>query len=166
MAILAVTSSTNMTYRGRIVNINVAVQNKGELAETFTVTAYYDDQPIETQTVTNLAPCRTTTLTFHWNTIDVPLYTNHTIKAEANIILCEVNTTNNILTDGTVLITMVADLNGDQKVDLYDAVLIAAAYGSKVGDPNWNPNADLAPQYGIINIYDAVTMAYHYGETY
>jgi len=58
------------------------------------------------------------------------------------------------------------DLNGDGKVDIYDVVLACVAYGSKEGYPNWNPLADLAPPYGIINIYDIVTIAVNCGKTY
>lgn len=61
---------------------------------------------------------------------------------------------------------LIGDINYDGKVDLYDVVLVGKAYGSTPEDPNWNPLADLAPPYGIINLYDAVTIAYHYGEKY
>lgn len=61
---------------------------------------------------------------------------------------------------------LLCDLNCNGKVDLFDAVVVGATYGSTPEDPNWNLEADLAPQYGIINVYDAVTMASHYGEPY
>lgn len=56
--------------------------------------------------------------------------------------------------------------DGDFKVDIYDAVLALAAYDSVEGDSNWNPLADLASPYGIINIYDMVMLTYHYGKQY
>lgn len=59
---------------------------------------------------------------------------------------------------------LVGDLNGDGKVNQTDLVLLTNAYGSKVGDPNWNPLADMAPPYGIIGLTDLVTMALHYGQ--
>jgi len=58
------------------------------------------------------------------------------------------------------------DVNGDGKVDIYDVVIACASYGSKEGYPNWNQFADLAPPYGIINIYDIVTIAVNCGKTY
>lgn len=61
---------------------------------------------------------------------------------------------------------LLCDLNCDGKVDLFDAVVIGVAYGSTPEDPEWNPEADLSPPCGIIDIYDAVTMAYHYGDAY
>ena len=58
------------------------------------------------------------------------------------------------------------DLNGDGKVNLADLVLFADAYGSKPGDLNWNPLADIAPPYGNIGLTDLVTLAMHYGQHY
>jgi hypothetical protein len=71
--------------------------------------------------------------------------------------------------DGTVKLyarrTSLFDLNCDGIVNLYDVVIVANAYGSHVGDPEWNQIADIAPPWEIINLYDAVTLVYHYGET-
>lgn len=57
------------------------------------------------------------------------------------------------------------DLDGD--VDIYDIVLAVSQYGLHPDDPNYNgtivERADLAPPYGIINLYDLVTIIYHYG---
>lgn len=61
---------------------------------------------------------------------------------------------------------IMGDLNYDGKVSLYDIVMAVAAYGSTPEDPNWNPLADVAPQYELVDIYDLVTIASHYGETY
>jgi hypothetical protein len=54
------------------------------------------------------------------------------------------------------------DLNRDGKVSLADLVTLARAYGSRPGDPNWNPECDLAPN-NVINLSDLVTLALHYG---
>jgi hypothetical protein len=59
-----------------------------------------------------------------------------------------------------------ADLNSDGKVDIYDVVLAVEAYGSMLGDPNWNEDADIAEPYGVINIFDIVTICSYYGLTY
>jgi hypothetical protein len=58
------------------------------------------------------------------------------------------------------------DVNCDFKVSLADLVLLANAYGSQLGDTKWNPNADMAPPYGVINLHDLVTLAVHYGQSY
>lgn len=57
------------------------------------------------------------------------------------------------------------DVNWDRTVNIQDIVLIASIYGCAKDDPDWNPLADLAPEWGKIDIYDLVTCAAHYGQT-
>jgi len=57
--------------------------------------------------------------------------------------------------------------NGSYKIDIYDIVIAAGAYGSQgtgVPDRNWFPGADVAPSGGQVDIYDIVTIAGKYGE--
>lgn len=56
------------------------------------------------------------------------------------------------------------DLNHDGTVDILDIVTMASIYGCREGDSRFNPEADLAPPYGIIDIFDVVTCASHYKE--
>jgi len=58
-----------------------------------------------------------------------------------------------------------SDLNKDGTVDIMDIAIVAKAYGSKTGDPKWNPIADVAEPYGEINILDIATVAKDYGKT-
>jgi parallel beta-helix repeat protein len=55
------------------------------------------------------------------------------------------------------------DVNGDRIVDIYDAILLANAYGSSSGKPNWNPNADINGD-NIVDIYDAILLANHFNQ--
>lgn len=57
-----------------------------------------------------------------------------------------------------------ADVNRDGKVDIYDVVTVAGAFGSKPGDPDWNPITDLV-QDEIIDIFDVVLLAKNFGQT-
>ncbi|MGB9135007.1 MAG: hypothetical protein WCC63_05440 [Candidatus Bathyarchaeia archaeon] len=59
-----------------------------------------------------------------------------------------------------------ADVNFDLKADIFDLVLFAGAYGSTPSNPNWNPYCDIAEPYGIVDIFDMVTIASSYGEEY
>lgn len=59
-----------------------------------------------------------------------------------------------------------ADLDGNGRVAINDIITAVIAYGARPGDSTWNPEADLAPRYGVVDIIDLVTIAYHYGETY
>jgi len=55
------------------------------------------------------------------------------------------------------------DINNDGTVDIFDCVVVALAFGSKPGDPNWNPVADINND-GIVDIFDIVVVALHFGE--
>ena len=57
-----------------------------------------------------------------------------------------------------------ADLNSDGKVDILDIAIVAKAYGSKPGDPQWNPEADVDGN-GQIDIIDVAKVAREYGKT-
>lgn len=60
-------------------------------------------------------------------------------------------------------ITLAGDITMDGKVDLLDFVLLAHAYGSRPGYPNWNPSADINGD-GIVNLPDLVDLAHNYGK--
>jgi hypothetical protein len=62
--------------------------------------------------------------------------------------------------------SLVGDVDCDGDVDVNDAVAMFSIYGCKEGEPAWNSNADVIVPYGIINIYDCVSLIYHYGEKY
>jgi len=69
-------------------------------------------------------------------------------------------------TDTIAISNLAGDVDCDGKVGLYDATAMLVSYRSREDEPKWNPNADLAPPYGIINIFDFVTFLSHYGEKY
>jgi hypothetical protein len=71
-----------------------------------------------------------------------------------------------IVENATLYINPAGDINFDGEVDIHDVVAMSSIYGCKEGEPNWNPNADLSPPYGKIDILDLVTCVYHYGEKY
>jgi hypothetical protein len=49
------------------------------------------------------------------------------------------------------------DINLDGYVNVKDAIILGVAFGSKLGDPNYNPNADLNGD-GYINVKDAIPL--------
>ncbi|HEX76816.1 MAG TPA: hypothetical protein G4O03_00120 [Dehalococcoidia bacterium] len=57
--------------------------------------------------------------------------------------------------------TLVADANGDGKVDLLDLVAVAVAFNTTSGDPSYNPNADLNSD-DTIDIFDLVLVGIHF----
>ncbi len=56
------------------------------------------------------------------------------------------------------------DLNGDGTVNILDISIVAEAFGSRVGDSNWNIIADLDKNQ-VINILDISMVAKDYGKT-
>jgi len=164
VAIISVTPYTNVAYQGWMININVTAENQGDYTETFNVTAYYNTSLIGIQTITNLNPGNQATITFTWNTTEVTPCQNYTIKAEADTIPGETDTTDNSLTDGTVKIKMPGDANGDKKVDWQDLLIFARAYGSFQGEPAYVPEADFNSD-GKIDWKDLLIFARNYGKT-
>lgn len=164
VAIIDVSSYANVVYIGRTVNITVLVANQGISTETFNVTLYANTTIIGVQTIA-LRQIENATLKFNWNTTGLAPGSNFTIWAEASQVPFETNILNNFCYDGWVKITMVGDLNGDDIINIYDIVLAATAYDSRPGDPNWNPEADIAKPYEHVDIFDMVTIASKYGQT-
>jgi len=149
-------------YPGRILHIGVVPLNNGTFStETFNVTLHANSTVIGIKTVT-LAPLTNTTLIFNWNTTGLIPGENFTLWAQASTVPGQTNTAHNILYDGSVFIKLLGDINGDRVINIADVAEVAAAYGTHPGNPNWNPEADIAPQYGLINILDIVTCTKHY----
>ncbi|MDH5690690.1 MAG: dockerin type I domain-containing protein, partial [Candidatus Bathyarchaeota archaeon] len=163
VAVTDVTPCKTIVGEGLTMRINVTVTNKGNFTETFNVTAYANTTAIQTLNVTNLPPGNSTTISFAWNTTDFAKG-SYTISAIATAVPGETYTGDNNYTDGTVRVNMVGDMNSDKKVSITDIVIIALAFGSKPGDPNWNAISDVNND-GKVTITDVVIAAIHFGET-
>lgn len=157
-------TSSNKVYPGRVVTIEVIAMNRGNMTtETFDVTAYYDSNVIGTESVT-VPPWSNVTVMFYWNTTGLTPCSNFTISARASEVPYELNVTNNVMYDGWVKIKMVGDVNGDGVIDILDVVMVTSIYHHDENDPDWNPDADLAPPWGYIDIFDLVTLTSKYGQ--
>lgn len=64
----------------------------------------------------------------------------------------------------TIIAGLEGDINADEIVDIFDVVIAANAFGSRPGDPNWDPRADFKPECGLIDIFDLVVIGVHFGE--
>jgi len=94
---------------------------------------------------------------------------NYTLQEWENI-TTHVNTANDTISGETsslsiftLVIPILGDINNDGIVDIYDAIMLASAFGSKPESPNWNFRADINTD-GSIDIYDAIILASNYGE--
>jgi hypothetical protein len=163
VAAISAVSAKTVIGKGFSDNVTVLVADKGNYAETFNVTTYANSTVIGTQQVSLNAPDQTT-LTFTWNTTGFT-YGNYTISAYAWPVPGENNTADNNFTGGVVTVTIPGDINGDGTVDVYDTILLSAAFGSKLGSPNWNPNADINGD-GIVDIYDVIIQSGNFNQNY
>jgi len=103
VAVTGVFCSSQSTYKGRIVNIYVMVENEGNYTETFNLTVYRNDTTIEIKTV-RLQYGATEFVTIAWNTTDAETNATYLLKAAASLVPGEENPDNNIFTDGFVTI--------------------------------------------------------------
>lgn len=55
------------------------------------------------------------------------------------------------------------DLNEDGRVDMADIAIVARAFGTREGDPRWDPRADITGD-GYVNMRDVAIVASHFGE--
>ena len=145
------------------VSVNVTVENQGGFAETFNVTAYSDSTPIGSSLVA-LNPGDNQTLAFTWDTTGFA-FGNYTISATADTVPGEADTADNTMIDGTVLVTIPGDVDGDRDVDIYDIVRMAGVYGVSMPDPKYDRNSDMDND-GDIDIYDIVIAAGNYGKSW
>jgi len=111
--------------------------------------------PIGKQTIA-LSSRNFTTITFTWNTSGFAKG-NYTIWAYAWPVQNETDEEDNTLIDGTVLVSIVGDVNGDHLVDVSDLVITVGTIPSspKVNPEKWNPNADINSD-GICDVSDLV----------
>jgi len=74
------------------------------------------------------------------------------------------NNTLNVRINGTTkfFFKIPEDVNDDGVVNILDIAIVAKAYGSKRGDPNYNADADVAEPYGEIDIIDISKVARKY----
>jgi len=108
-------SPSGKVKAGTSVSINVTVENIGTGSENFDVKAYYNDVPIDTQSVTKLNPRPPSppwrhikSLIFNWDTTG--LSGEYTIKATAYTSPGENNITNNELVDGNITVSITSKL--------------------------------------------------------
>jgi uncharacterized protein (DUF2141 family) len=147
--------------------IFVGINDYYETTTAFTVAAYYNGlNPIGNQTIT-LNPLQSGMVVIQWwNPAKWPRGTYNftiTIDTYANGTLFY-----HLVFPITFKISIVGDLNGDGKVDMLDIGIAALAFGTRPGDPRWNPNADVTGKVylvpdGKVDMLDIAVIAKNFG---
>ena len=156
--------------RGYTSTLFITVENHGNFTETVSVHAYVNSTTgqllVGTENLT-LNSGDSIVVTFVWNTTGLPTG-NYTIHAEVDVVPDESNVENNILYDGTILVTILGDITGpagrpDGKVDMFDIANVARRFMAESPSPDYNPNFDINDD-GIINMFDIAVVARHFME--
>lgn len=143
IAITNVVAWPTKVYAGRSVYINITILNKGDLAETFDVTAYFDGNVIDTLTIENLPSGQEITVTVTWDTKELNPCSSFTISAKAGPVPYEMDIEDNTFVDGTIKIKILGDINGDGIVDMTDVGILIRTFGATPTNPRWDSEADL-----------------------
>lgn len=158
---------------GHNLTVDTTVENEGDFTETFNVQVKASNIShsitISIVAVNNLLVGEKRILSINWTVAGV-LYDNYTISAVADTLPGETHVVDNTYTDGSVLVTMPGDVDGDLEggrydVDLFDAVKLLAGYGYRRGEPAYNPNCDIDND-GRVFLFDAVILLGNYGKKY
>jgi CARDB/Cohesin domain len=144
------------------VKVNVTIANIGSSIESFDIIFYANTTAVDTTSVSNLAVGAQTTVSFRWN-ITGWTHGNYTISGYAVPVSGETSIADNTLVSGIIRVVIPGNINGDGIVDIFDAILLANAFGSSPGNPKWSPNADLMTN-DMIDIFDAIILANHFGQ--
>jgi hypothetical protein len=150
--------------QGYGVHVKVQVENQAALTETFTVSLYANNALIGAQAVTSLTAGATKTLTFLWSTTGWSKNA-YTLKAVASAVPGETDTDDNTLTDGSVLVSLPGDLNGDKRVNTADLLMLARDLVNAIRGKPWNPNCDINND-GNCNSRDLTILLSNFGKSW
>jgi nitrous oxidase accessory protein NosD len=172
VAVMNVSPSKTVVGQGQLMTISVLVENEGD----------YTESAVNPQCLANgtsvlrlhMLPIALNSdyavlLNFGWNTTGWALG-NYSMSAHVANVTGETHTSDNTLTDGWVIVSIIGDITGpngwpDYKVDMRDIALIARCFGSTPSSSNWNPNADLNND-GAVNMKDIALVARNFGNHY
>jgi hypothetical protein len=161
---LAVTLNAPSTVRlsalGDKLVVNITVFNYGLSNETNVELQLLINGTIESTWTFPLESGKKHTTSYLWSP---PSFADFNVTAYVTPVPDENIVTNNVAT-GHVSTYSLGDANYDRNVNIFDGVIIGTAWGSRPGDPHWDPRADLKKD-GVIDLYDIVLWGEHFGET-
>lgn len=159
-AVLSVILSKSIVGQGYPCDVNVTVTNQGGYDIEFGVTVYANGIAVGTENAA-VTIDSVMTIVFSWNTTGFAKGAYST-SAYAWPVDGEIDTEDNMLVHGSVVVAVKGDINADTKVDGKDVAIVAKAYNTKPGDLLWNPNADINADIKVDG-KDIATVAKYYG---
>ena len=145
MAVSAASNTKTVVGKGLSMNLGFTVTNQGSSPLNFNVTLYANSTQIATIPVT-LNSGSQTPISYLWNTAN-SAKGNYTISVSAWPVPGSTDTSNRLST-GWVIVSIPGDITGpkgwpDGRVDMLDVGLAASKFGTRQGQPGWNPNCDV-----------------------
>jgi hypothetical protein len=162
VAVISVEPNKTAVGQGYCMFIAVTVKNYGIFSETFNTTSYINTTAIQTQNA-KLGSGYSSKLIFTWNTTGFA-YGNYTTSANVALAPGETNNWIGPFTYGTVRVTIPGDAGGYGVVDAQDFYILERAWGSSIGQPNYDPRADFYND-GVVDALDFYILQYHWGQS-
>jgi hypothetical protein len=166
LGITSISTSATMLRLGASFTVTVTLKNLGNYTESYSLTLVgTNTTSITIGTMSgSIAPGASTNLNFVMsNFTSKP--GKYTFKATVPPVPSEPANfafDNTLSTPGKIWFVPPGDVNFDGKANIIDLAIIASVWGSKCGDPNWNPFADLNGDCRI-TILDLAISAYWFG---
>ena len=134
---------------------HVIIQNVDKYnATNISYEIYLDDGLVDSGTIDNIKAFNYITLgEYETGQLSKGL---HIVKA---VVTCDGQT---FTYEHKIYVTIPEDTNLDFVVNFKDAIILGAAFGSKPGDANWDPRADILKDY-VINFKDAIKLGAQFG---
>jgi hypothetical protein len=167
VAITNVMLSKTIVFEGDEATVSVTVSNQGNYIETFKVTVYANNSTgiyVAASQIITIPSGESYTIPLTWITTGFS-YGNYTISANITLETGETNTWTGPYGNGTVTVTIPGDINGDGTVNGLDLAIMASAWLSTPGMPNWKSNADINGD-GVVNGLDLGIMAQYWLQSY
>ena len=161
-AVLNITTSKRFIGEGYSAYLTAVVENQGGKVENLNTTVYVGQVNVTFQTFL-LMSHNSLIHTFSWDSTGFSKG-NYTLSIYVEPIEGEEDLADNTMYYDWVFITIPGDVNGDRRVNVLDAILIANSFNSKPGDTNWNPNADVDCD-DKVNILDCIVLAGHFNQS-
>ena len=167
IALYSVSPRKSVVGEGMRMRVDANITNLGSEEEGFNATLYVNGTRVESVQLF-LQAGQSINFTFHWNTTGFSKG-RYVVSCCISPLPCELNVENNVKNSSSIVwvaivgdITSVSPAEPDGKVDIRDLALVAICYDSRVGDLNWNPNADINDD-DKINFDDLLLAASNFG---